>query len=153
LDLEPYRNPCVPSPCGPNSICKEMGDIPSCTCMSNYIGNPPNCRPECIINSECPTSQACIQQKCRDPCLGSCGIGALCTVSNHVPICTCPEAYTGDAFTTCTPRLPGKYRKKFHPSIVKINISELFCNVLLFYFRKRSSGHLQSIAVWLQCCL
>lgn len=75
--------------------------------MPDYIGSPPNCRPECTINSECSTSQACIQQKCRDPCQGSCGIGSLCTVSRHIPICTCPDGYIGDAFTVCTPKPPG----------------------------------------------
>lgn len=107
--LEPYKNPCVPSPCGPNAFCQEIRNMPSCTCMSNYIGSPPNCKPECTINAECPTSEACIQQKCRDPCQGSCGIGALCTVSRHMPICTCPDGYTGDAFTVCSPKPPGTY--------------------------------------------
>lgn len=106
--LEPYRNPCVPSPCGPNSICQERGNVPSCSCMTNYVGAPPSCRPECTINAECPTLQACIQQKCRDPCQGSCGIEAICTVSRHTPICTCPDGYTGDAFTMCRPKPPRK---------------------------------------------
>lgn len=106
--LEPYQNPCVPSPCGPNSICQEIGSVPSCTCIQSYVGSPPNCRPECTINSECPTVQACIQQKCRDPCLGSCGIEALCSVTRHTPVCTCPEGYTGDAFTMCIRKPPGK---------------------------------------------
>lgn len=102
--LEPYRNPCVPSPCGPNSICQEIGQIPSCTCMPTFVGSPPNCKPECIVNSECLPSQACIQQKCQDPCEGACGIGALCLVSRHTPMCTCPEGYAGDAFTVCNPK-------------------------------------------------
>lgn len=102
--LEPYRNPCAPSPCGANSICQNIGQIPSCTCMPNYIGSPPNCRPECVVNSECLPSLACIQQKCQDPCIGSCGIGAICSVSRHTPMCTCPEGYSGDAFNICTPK-------------------------------------------------
>lgn len=106
--MEPYKNPCLPSPCGPNSICQEIGNVPSCACMSSYIGSPPNCRPECSINAECSTTKACIQQKCRDPCPGSCGISSICTVSRHTPICTCPDGYSGDAFTLCSPKLPGK---------------------------------------------
>lgn len=102
--LEPYRNPCAPSPCGANSICQNIGQIPSCTCMPNYIGSPPNCRPECVVNSECLPSLACIQQKCQDPCIGSCGIGAICSVSGHTPMCMCPEGYSGDAFNICTPK-------------------------------------------------
>jgi hypothetical protein len=99
----PYRNPCVPSPCGPNSQCQVNGESPSCSCLSTYIGSPPNCRPECSINSDCPSNKACINEKCRDPCPGSCGISADCHVTNHIPICTCIQGYTGDPFTNCYP--------------------------------------------------
>lgn len=46
-------------------------------------------------------SKACIRNKCQDPCIGICGIEAICTVSNHIPICTCPPGTTGDAFRQC----------------------------------------------------
>lgn len=99
-------NPCVPSPCGPNSQCRDIGGAPSCSCLNNYIGNPPNCRPECSINSECSSNLACIREKCRDPCPGSCGANARCEVINHTPTCTCPEGFTGDPFTNCYPKPP-----------------------------------------------
>ena len=70
------------------------------------MGSPPNCRPECSINSECPSNKACIQEKCRDPCLGSCGFNAICTVINHTPACSCSEQDTGDPFTNCHPKPP-----------------------------------------------
>lgn len=94
-------NPCVPSPCGPNSVCRNTGSVPSCACLPNYIGSPPNCRPECTINAECTSNLACIREKCQDPCPGSCGIDAICNVLNHIPICTCPEGYSGDPFRYC----------------------------------------------------
>lgn len=94
-------NPCIPSPCGPNSECRVHGDSPACSCSLNYIGTPPNCRPECTINPECPSHLACINQKCADPCPGSCGSNAQCSVINHTPICTCITGYTGDPFTGC----------------------------------------------------
>ncbi|KAI4480699.1 hypothetical protein M0802_014155, partial [Mischocyttarus mexicanus] len=100
------QDPCLPSPCGPNSLCQSVGQIPSCTCLQNYFGSPPNCRPECTINSECPSNKACIQNKCRDPCPGSCGFNAQCTVFNHVPICSCFDGYTGDPFDNCHPQPP-----------------------------------------------
>ena len=65
------------------------------------MGTPPNCRPECIRNSECPSNQACIQKKCRYPCEGVCGVGAQCTVTDHIPICTCPKGLSGDPFVKC----------------------------------------------------
>lgn len=104
----PSRNPCEPSPCGPNSICKVTGDIPSCTCQMNYVGAPPNCRPECVVNTDCPSNLACISEKCRDPCPGSCGFNAECRVQNHIPICSCIPSFTGDPFTQCS-QIVGMY--------------------------------------------
>lgn len=98
-----YRDPCFPSPCGPNSQCRNVNGIPSCSCLPTYIGAPPSCRPECTINSDCPSNQACIREKCISPCPGLCGISAQCSVINHTPICTCLDGYEGDAFTSCHP--------------------------------------------------
>lgn len=107
-----YTNPCIPSPCGPYSQCKDINGVPSCSCLLNYIGSPPNCRPECVINSECPSNKACIREKCLDPCPGSCGLNALCNVVNHVPICSCLPRYTGDPFSNCIPEIIERKRKK-----------------------------------------
>lgn len=97
-------NPCQPSPCGPNSICRQTGgDIPSCQCMPEYIGAPPNCRPECVANSECAPQLACINRKCQNPCERACGTNAECRVVSHSPICICPEGYRGDASVQCSP--------------------------------------------------
>lgn len=98
----PARQPCQPSPCGPYSQCREIGDSPSCTCLPDYIGAPPNCRPECVTSSECPSDQACINQKCKDPCPGLCGAEAECRVISHTPSCYCPEGYEGDPFVQCS---------------------------------------------------
>lgn len=102
------QNPCVPSPCGPYAECRDIGGVPSCSCLKSYIGSPPNCRPECTINSDCVSNQACINERCRDPCPGSCGLAAICNVINHTPACTCPEGFTGDPFNNCYLK-----RKKF----------------------------------------
>lgn len=106
--VEPI-NPCVPSPCGQNAQCQAYGNVPSCTCLPNYYGSPPNCRPECTINAECSSNRACINEKCRDPCPGSCGSGARCEVINHTPMCQCFDGYIGDPFTNCY--LPPPQRK------------------------------------------
>ena len=102
-DIQPtVSTPCIPSPCGSNAICKEQGGVGSCSCLPDYIGNPyEGCRPECIMNSDCISTRACIRSKCQDPCPGTCGVGAICTVSNHIPICSCPLPTIGDAFTIC----------------------------------------------------
>ena len=96
-------NPCVPSPCGPNSECRDINGQSSCACRATFIGSPPNCRPECTINPDCSSNLACMQSKCTDPCPGSCGIDAQCTVVNHTPMCTCPERYEGNPFDRCNP--------------------------------------------------
>lgn len=95
-------NPCLPNPCGPYSQCKEINEVPVCSCLGNYVGRPPNCRPECMIDVECPGNLACISERCSDPCPGSCGIYATCTVVKHVPICTCDQGFTGDPFSGCS---------------------------------------------------
>lgn len=93
--------PCDPSPCGPNSICREINNQAECSCIQGFIGNPPTCRPECIQSADCSPSLACINRKCQDPCPGSCASNAACSVKNHNPICTCPPKYTGSPFTYC----------------------------------------------------
>lgn len=102
LEIEdPQIDPCIPSPCGAYSTCQKIGNNPACSCVSGYIGKPPNCRPECTINSECPPTLACNNEKCVDPCIGSCGDNSLCTVNRHSPVCSCRPGFTGDPFSVC----------------------------------------------------
>lgn len=94
-------DPCDPSPCGPNSQCLNTNGKASCTCLVNYKGTPPNCRPECVVSTECPINRACMNQKCVDPCPNVCGIDARCESINHSPICSCGINKTGDPFVRC----------------------------------------------------
>lgn len=96
------KNPCIPTPCGPNSICQVKQGRPVCSCAADNIGSPPHCRPECVINQECPRDKACIQEKCKNPCTNNCGQNAKCDVVNHTPFCSCLEGYQGDAFVGCS---------------------------------------------------
>lgn len=99
----PRTAPCEPSPCGSYSLCRVINDHAVCSCQPNYIGTPPSCRPECTVSSECPQNKACINNKCQDPCPGTCGISARCQVVNHNPICSCVAGFTGDPFVRCIP--------------------------------------------------
>lgn len=94
-------NPCVPSPCGPYSECRVSSNTYTCTCLPNYQGSPPRCRPECTSNSDCSYNLACINMKCKDPCIGSCGLNTECHVYNHIPQCICPQGFTGNPFVSC----------------------------------------------------
>lgn len=99
---------CSPSPCGPNAICKNG----NCECLPEYIGNPYEaCRPECILNSECPRDKTCLKNKCKDPCPGTCGQNAVCDVVNHIPVCSCIPGYIGDPFVSCRTQPQGKCNK------------------------------------------
>lgn len=128
LLVEPLRdvtpsNPCVPNPCGLFSECRVSGQSPSCSCLPNYLGAPPNCHPECISNSECPSHQACINQKCQDPCPGLCGLNANCRVFSHTPSCMCLSGFTGDPFAQCNPvqQAPVEVVQPCNPSPCGVN--------------------------------
>lgn len=101
--LPEERDPCSPSPCGPNSKCNNANGLAICTCLPNFIGSPPNCRAECVVNNQCPLDLACINQKCTSPCPNTCGINTQCKVINHSPICICNLGFTGDPFIRCFP--------------------------------------------------
>lgn len=93
------EDPCSPSPCGPNAQC-ENG---ICTCSPEYQGDPyRGCRPECVLNTDCSKDKACLKSKCVDPCPGTCGQNAECTVINHIPTCTCRQGFAGNAFVLCS---------------------------------------------------
>lgn len=103
--LEPFGavDLCRPSPCGPNSQCRIVNQQAVCSCVQGYLGAPPSCRPECVVSSDCPRNLACNNQKCIDPCTGTCGLRTQCQVVNHNPICSCLPRYSGDPFTRCDP--------------------------------------------------
>lgn len=122
-------NPCVPSPCGPNSVCRVNNNRAICSCLPNYIGRAPNCRPECTIDSDCPTNLACVCDKCKDPCIGTCGPNAQCTVLYHRPHCSCLNGFTGDPFGGCQRDI---LRKKF-PLQSVCSVRFLF-QIFVFFF-------------------
>ena len=80
------RNPCYPSPCGPNAVCNERNGGASCTCLPDYFGDPySGCRPECVVNSDCATTKACVRSHCVEACTPHlCGYNADCSVRNHL---------------------------------------------------------------------
>lgn len=106
IDEKPHdeiynKDPCEPSPCGLYSQCRSVNDQASCSCLPNMIGTPPNCRPECMTNSDCSSVLSCKNQKCIDPCKNACGRNAICKVISHTPMCNCLDGYIGDPFSEC----------------------------------------------------
>ena len=103
--VDDQTDPCNPSPCGSNAICKKQNGAGSCVCKDEFFGDPYiGCRPECTTNAECPTDMACSNQKCKNPCLGVCGFNSECRVLSHKPLCTCIEDYEGEPTRGCTRR-------------------------------------------------
>lgn len=96
---------CRPSPCGPNSQCRELRDVGAiCSCLPGFVGRAPNCRSECVVSSDCPLNKACVNQRCEDPCASEpCGENTNCHVNNHRPVCSCKPGYTGAPLTECSP--------------------------------------------------
>lgn len=133
--VEEPGDPCSPSPCGPNSQCREVNGQAVCSCLPTYIGSPPGCRPECVVSSECPQKKACVNQKCVDPCPGTCGVNTRCEVINHSPICSCQQGFTGDPFSRCYP-IPRKDNclKSSCYMISKLRCLVSFLNMLSMYF-------------------
>lgn len=101
----PLAQPCNPSPCGRNAVCREVSGAGACECRHGMMGDPyVECKFECEIDSDCDTRKACTLNKCQEVCNGACGINALCTAERHVPVCTCPDGYIGNAFVRCYPK-------------------------------------------------
>lgn len=109
---EPIQDKCNPSPCAQNAQC----DNGVCTCLPGLQGDPyTQCRPECVLNSDCPRTQACIRNKCVDPCESTrCAPNAICNVYNHLPMCTCPSGTEGNAFIQCRPIVQQTPVEEYH---------------------------------------
>lgn len=54
-----------------------------------------------MYNSDCPQEKGCLNNKCVNPCIGTCGVNAFCDVNNHIPMCSCPKGMSGNAFIEC----------------------------------------------------
>lgn len=101
--LPPSLSVCDPSPCGPYSRCLVSSNgFAMCSCLPGHKGIAPMCQPECVSNADCQQMETCVNQRCINPCLGSCGVNADCVVVNHNPICTCSRGKSGDPFVACT---------------------------------------------------
>ena len=69
---------------------------------------------ECTRDSDCPSQQACRNEKCVNPCAigNQCGELAICSVTDHRAKCTCQAGFEGDPYSRCV-------KSKFHYFVIK----------------------------------
>ena len=68
---------------------------------------------ECTRDSDCPSLQACRNEKCINPCTtdNPCGELAICSVNEHRANCACQAGFEGDPFRRCKKSKLDLYRK------------------------------------------
>ncbi len=110
--------------CGQLASCQAVNHNAVCSCLEGYTGNPREqcykCRnflfvylrrnreitcfdstvAGCRSNNDCPAKEACINGQCVNPC--RCGVGAVCEIRDHSPICKCPPGTVGNPLSGCT---------------------------------------------------
>jgi len=127
---------CHPNPCGKHAECnpghdKQGNDRPVCSCPRGYTGDSlVGCVPgQCTESHECALHESCYNYNCQNACsspTGSvCGTNADCRGKNHIPVCSCPPGYEGDALRNC-------YRRRQsspHISVARSNVMNNMMNM------------------------
>lgn len=149
---EPEVTACQANPCGINAECHERNNAGACTCLPEYYGDPyVECRPECVMNSDCPKTRSCFNQKCVDPCVGVCSSNAECFVVNHSPLCTCLPGYTGNPSIGCyeIPRCTFFVRFQIDRRwCSSSNLTNVVCRFKKFSTRKARGSIVPSVTMW-----
>jgi hypothetical protein len=131
---------CQTRVCGRLASCQAVNHNAVCSCLEGYTGNPREqcykCKfflfrfiltriveyiyilniltvAGCRSNNDCPAKEACINGQCVNPC--RCGVGAVCEIRDHNPICKCPPGTVGNPSSGCT----CNYYYKNHNKITK----------------------------------
>lgn len=123
-----------PCNCGLHAVCTVNNHRALCSCPPGYVGNPlAACSigksrqlygkprllstvwflerievpPQCRVDADCPSKQACFNNVCQNPCTVTepCGVNAKCLVVDTLPLrtmsCLCLPGYAGDADREC----------------------------------------------------
>lgn len=93
----------IPPLCGFFSSQKDGPDGPVCACLPGFSGSPPNCTPQCSVNTDCESDKVCFSFRCTNICGSVCSANSDCKIVNHATICECKEGFEGDAYADCKP--------------------------------------------------
>lgn len=89
-------DPCMDSPCGPNTICTVSNHRASCTCLQGMVASPTakiGCvrtpAISCTENRGCPSDFACFGEMCRPVCANDAGClnNERCEAGACKPLC------------------------------------------------------------------
>lgn len=71
-----------------------------CTESTTYPTNP---KVQCIVNEDCPYTEACIDNVCHPPCnvRNPCAEHAVCVNINHGSDCKCQDGFHGNGYVGC----------------------------------------------------
>ena len=98
--------------------CPNRNRAGACQCIPEYLGDPyVACQPEYTINADCPSSLACQNLHCVDPCPVVCGVNAKCRVVKYNPTCTCNPVIYEDSCVpnSCVPNAECRERQNHSP--------------------------------------
>lgn len=99
-------------------------------CVSGFFGNPyEGCRPECLLNSDCPQHLTCINDRCKDPCIGYCGENAECQAVNHIAKCNCLIDHVGNPYDRCILK-EGNINSRF---LIKLYLYSSSCSFVFMH--------------------
>ena len=100
------------------AVCDVYNHRAQCSCPPPLEGNPhvqcrqrptppivvPTVKPECEEDDDCSLTQACVSERCQNPCAlypGVCASNAVCRVIRHRQVCSCPDEMTGNPNMLC----------------------------------------------------
>jgi len=71
-------------------------------CPQGQMCRQNTCVAGCRSSVDCAVEEACLNGRCSNPCKNNtCGSNAECRVSDHRPVCLCPNGFGGNPTSEC----------------------------------------------------
>lgn len=85
---------CPASYCNGHGSCREVAQLPTCSCESGYVGATCNA---CDVGTHAVGNDCVVDERCDERC----GEHGTCVVTNGVAACQCAVGYDGPTCTAC----------------------------------------------------